>query len=379
MEWVFIGLLVIFIIGCIKFMIFYKNRSYLDLWQKDYYKIYHDPRKQMIAHGLLASSGHNIQPWKFILTQDRDAFDMYIDRDYLTKHVDPDQRQLIISQGTCLKNMEIAAQALGYDLEVSFEFNDEWYNYQRLAHIVIKKTESKIYKNYAHIFKPDTHRGIYKDMKLSEDMKKNLESINTYEGLTLSLYDDQDDINRIGYLALEGASIEARNQDVMHETYQLFKNNEALKRNHPYGFSLEGQGLSTFMIWFIQILIKFFPSFNHPDQTKKAFLNGAKSAIDHTYTYVMIKSNDLKPRKLIDVGMLYQDLILKLHELELVIQPLSQAIEVYDDMKPVYEKIHKDYGNDKHIVMLARIGYPIKAFKRSMRFKPEQVIEEVIS
>ena len=131
------------------------------------------------------------------------------------------------------------------------------------------------------------------------------------------------------------------------------------------------------MIWFIQVLMRFFPSFNHPDQTKKAFLNGTNKAIEHTYSYIMITCADLNPKTLIKVGMLYQELILNLHELGLVLQPLSQAIEVYDDMKPVYDKVHKAYGQDKNIVMLARVGYPDKPFNHSMRFKPEQVIEEV--
>lgn len=379
MEWVLLGLALILIYGLIRFLIFKKHRNYLDAWQKDFHKSLSDPRKQMIAHGLLASSGHNTQPWKFVLSEDKDVFDMYIERSHLTEYVDPDQRQLFISQGTCLKNMEIAADVLGYNLDVSFDFSDDWNIYQKLAKITIRKTDGKKHLFYEHIFKPDTNRGKYKDMKLSEGIQETLENLNTYEGITVSLFDSSDQIKHIGQLALEAAFIETGNQDVMNEISRLFKNNEASKNIHPYGFSLEGQGLPAFMIWFIQILMKIFPSFNHPDQTKKAFLNGTKTAVDHTYSYIMIHCDDLNKEQLIKVGMVYQELILQLHELNLVIQPLSQAIEVYDEMKQVYERIHKAYGNDRHIVMLARVGYPVKPFKHSMRFKPDQVIEEVKS
>lgn len=379
MEWVLLSIIIIFSFGLIRYLFFKKHRNYLDSWHKDFHKTYNDPRKQIIAHGLLASSGHNTQPWKFVLGLDQDSFDMYIDRCHLTEYVDPDHRQLFISQGTCLKNMEIAAHVLGYDLDIQFNFSDDWHIYQRLAIITIKKTIAKKHMFYEHMFKPDTNRGVYKENKLTEHMKKTIEALNTYEGVTLSLLDDKEQVTHIGHLALEAAFIEARNQDVMDETCTLFKNNESSKNTHPYGFSLEGQGLPAFMIWLIQILMKFFPSFNHPDQTKKAFLNGTKTAIDHTYTFIMIHCEDLSKEQLISVGMLYQELILQLHELELVIQPLSQAIEVYDEMKQVYDKIHKAYGNEMHIAMLARLGYPSKPSKHTMRFKPEKVIEEVNS
>lgn len=379
MIWLFLSLLALLIFAGIKYVMFIKNRDYLDIWKKDFYRSYTDPRKQIIAHGLLASSGHNTQPWKFVFKDDKNAFEMFIDRSHLTSEVDPDRRQLLISQGTFIKNMEIASEVLGYELKISYDINDEWNIYQRLATITIKKTNSKRHKLYDHLFNPDTHRGAYKTMALSDEGKKRMSSLAKSYELEIKIIEEADDVKYIGNLALEGAFIEARNQDVMNETCRLFKNNETSKKVNPYGFSLEGQGLPAFMIWFIQILMRFFPSFNHPDQTKKAFLNGTHQAISHTHTYIMIKSNELDPKSLIKVGMLYQELILNLHDLGLVIQPLSQGIEVYDDMKPVYEKIHKAYGNDQHILMLARIGYPEKPFNHSMRFKPEQVIEEVSS
>ncbi len=65
MIWLFLSLLALLIFAGIKYVMFIKNRDYLDIWKKDFYRTYTDPRKQIIAHGLLASSGHNTQPWKF--------------------------------------------------------------------------------------------------------------------------------------------------------------------------------------------------------------------------------------------------------------------------------------------------------------------------
>lgn len=66
------------------------NKHYLEPWNKDYHKKFSDVRMQVVAHGLLASNGHNIQPWKIKL-DDKDAsvFYLYGDSQRLTPDIDP--------------------------------------------------------------------------------------------------------------------------------------------------------------------------------------------------------------------------------------------------------------------------------------------------
>ena len=52
----------------------------------------------------------------------------------------------------------------------------------------------------------------------------------------------------------------------------------------------------------------------------------------------------------------------------LAVQPLSQALEEYPEMKTLYDKIHKEYAAPgQTIQMLVRIGKPVQQVSPSMR------------
>src|SRR6187402_22830 len=88
---------------------------YLDAWDKGYHQHFSDPRLQLVALGLLAPSGHNMQPWRVRLDPaDPHAFDVYVDPDRLTPAVDPDARQTMVSVGTFLEYIRVAGGELGW-------------------------------------------------------------------------------------------------------------------------------------------------------------------------------------------------------------------------------------------------------------------------
>lgn len=66
---------------------------------------------RIVGAAVLAPSGHNTQPWRF--TRRGDTIDLFADRTRALPVVDPDDRELVISCGCALHNMEIAARALG--------------------------------------------------------------------------------------------------------------------------------------------------------------------------------------------------------------------------------------------------------------------------
>lgn len=66
-----------------------------------------DPRRFVLAHGLLAPNPHNRQPW-LIRMEGADAMCLYVDRTRLLPQTDPFSRQIIVGCGAFL---EMAAQA----------------------------------------------------------------------------------------------------------------------------------------------------------------------------------------------------------------------------------------------------------------------------
>ena len=67
-----------------------------------------DSRKWALSYALLAPSAHNRQPWLIGLTGE-DTVTLWRDRTRELPHTDPFQRQLVISLGCFLEQMQIAA------------------------------------------------------------------------------------------------------------------------------------------------------------------------------------------------------------------------------------------------------------------------------
>ncbi len=78
--------------------------------------------RELVRYATLAPSGHNTQPWKFMILEGA----VRILPDY-SRHlpvIDPLGRELWISLGCALENMEIAAQNAGYGTEITYPTQD---------------------------------------------------------------------------------------------------------------------------------------------------------------------------------------------------------------------------------------------------------------
>jgi hypothetical protein len=79
--------------------------------------------RELVRHASLAASGHNTQPWNFVIHEDK----IEIRPDFTRRLpvVDPADRELWISQGCALENLLVAARASGFSPEVSYPGVDD--------------------------------------------------------------------------------------------------------------------------------------------------------------------------------------------------------------------------------------------------------------
>jgi hypothetical protein len=98
------------------------------------------------------------------------------------------------------------------------------------------------------------------------------------------------------------------------------------------------------------------------------FVQSTRKSVNNTPAYALIVTEDNSRSSQVKSGMLYSRLILKAHQLGLVMQPLSQALEEYPEMKKPYSSIHHDYAPDGNTIqMLLRLGKPTEEVPQSMR------------
>ena len=355
----------------------FESTKYLDPWQKTYSQKFDDPRIRLVAHGMLAANGHNMQPWEIQLDKDDPlVFYLYADSDRLTSEVDPFARQMMITQGTFLEYVNIAEDELGYQAAVEL-FPEGGYNEQKLSESMNTKPVAKITltqdspKNsslYDYMFLPDTNRAAYEPTELTSKQIDQLETINNDVNMSIKVFQDKENVDKLGNYAIKGATIEAGVDRVMKESETIFRANEYRKNKYRYGFSVEGQGTSGVMKHILQGLVTLFPSMNRGKASSDMFIQSTQTAVDNTPAYLMIITNDNNRSSQIKSGMLYSELVLTAHSLGFAVQPLSQVLEKYPEMKELYSSIHGDYAPDGGTIqMLVRLGKPTNEVPQSMR------------
>jgi hypothetical protein len=174
--------------------------TYLQPWSASYYQQFSDPRMQVVAHAVLAPSGHNMQPWTVRLdTADPNVLYLYTDPTRLTPAVDPLARQTLVSQGTFLAYLQVAAEHLGYSASLEL-FPDGTYDESNLkasmsqlpvARVTLAKDSSATTADYASLFLSDTNRAPYTAAPLTPAQTGALTALADSSPATLSILSGQ--------------------------------------------------------------------------------------------------------------------------------------------------------------------------------------------
>lgn len=355
----------------------FMKQHYLEPWSKEYAAQYDDTRIRLAAGGILAASGHNMQPWIIRLDpSDPMVFHLYADSKRMTKEVDPYARQMMISQGTFLEYVAVAGKKEGWDTRIEL-FPDGEYDENELAHsmdtlpvakITLVKAQPQEIPLYGSMYLPDTNRELYRAEGLSVSQVSALESLSDAAGISIQVYQEQAELSKIGRCALKSAEIEAGISRVMEESSAIFRASEYQKNRYRYGFSVEGQGASGLRMHVLQGMLTVFPSLNSGEAASRNFISYASASVYSTSAYAMIVTQDNSRTSQVESGMLYSRLVLTGHTLGLVVQPLSQVLEEYPEMDGPYTEFKQAYAPGGGTVqMLFRVGYPTKEVSLSMR------------
>jgi hypothetical protein len=359
------------------------QRKYLEPWGKTYHQKFADPRTQILAHGILAANGHNLQSWKFVYGKDDpQGFDVYLETARLAPAVDPFHTQATISQGTLFEYASLAASKLGYQLKTDV-FPDGEYaqnasvsilDRTRVAHAELVPAQPQQDVLYEEMFKPDTSRVAYQKGTLTPAQISALSAVELPQ-LRVEFVGNGEQYELLKTYMLDSARVETGVPAVMQETQHLFRINEHEKNKYRYGFSFEGSALPRFKMNMLQGLLTVLPSMNNTDAVKGNLLTQTAMAVEQNAGFFMIIAEHNTRMNQFNAGRLYSRMQLKAHSMNLAIQPLSQAIEEYPEMRGIQAGIHKDFVHaDETILMLFRIGVPQTEVPRSMRMDVESFI-----
>lgn len=374
-----LGLVALLVVGGL-----FVPARYLGAWDRPAIERLDDPRLQLVANGLLAPSGHNMQPWIVRLDpSDPLSFDVYADPDRLTPAVDPVARQTMVSVGTFLEYLRVAGDRLGWQLAIDL-FPDGAYDEGRLeqsmstlpaARVTLIEAPQGSVGDYESLFLSDTNRDPYAATQLTAGQRDELTNLAAEGGPSLQLLEGQQDRDWLAEHAVRGTTIEAVSVAAAAETAAVFRSNEWQKNEHPWGFAVEGQGTSGVMKYLMQGLLTLFPGMNEGEAAAKRSIDLTAAEVAATPAYSIIRTTGNSRADQVEAGMLYASFQLRARTLGLVVQPLSQVLEEYPAMEQEYAAVHERFAPDgSTIQMLARVGTPTREYPTSMRRTVEDLV-----
>jgi hypothetical protein len=357
------------------------HADYLDSWDKRYYKIYKEPRLQILSISILAPSAHNLQHWQFKLDdQDDKKFYVFANPDRIA-HIDPTQREMMISIGALLEYMSIAAKKLGFGTELQLfpkgPIDEE--NIKTsiseipIAQITLNNTpDLEKIELYDNLFIQDTNRYVYIKTPLSQAEMNYFLDLNEFESLDIKFFSEPAQTQNIKELGLKGLEVIDKTPRLAKELKSLTRLNERQKNKKPYGFSLETDGVKNPLVkYFMQGIITTMPFLSSGKMRSNHTQKMYEKLYTHTPTFMSIvcpteKLNDRVVQ--VNCGRLYARLILTGHILNIGFHPMSSVIADYPEAHMVKgEFMTKFLSSDEYPLMLTRIGMITKPFPKSMR------------
>ncbi|MEP6479740.1 MAG: hypothetical protein ABJB03_10135 [Rhodoglobus sp.] len=349
---------------------------YLDPWSTDYHAKFDDPRMQLVSEGLLASSGHNMQPWLVRLDANPDVFYLYADSSRLSMAVDPLSRQVMVSQGTFLEYARVAGEQLGYPVTIDL-FPQGDYNEASLAasmattpvaRITLSSAAPNPQPTYDSLFKSDTNRAPYAATVLTPQQLASFAGLDHGLHASLSVVTSPADLASLGQFGIDGTTIESKSPAATIESDAVFRSNEYLKNDSRWGFSVEGQGTTGLMKYVLQGLITLVPAMNSDDVGAQRQIDLTTAAVAATPAYGIITTPANTRQQQVEAGMLYSRFDLTARSAGLVMQPLSQVLQEYPAMAAQYAAVHEQYAPaGDTIQMLVRLGTATVEYPPTMR------------
>lgn len=313
------------------------KRSAIDLSkQNDTYKL--------IYYASLAASSHNTQPWKVTVSNQG----LCIEPDWERKlHVvDPNARELYISLGAFVENMEIAANNLGYTLTINYKkATDE----KSVCIWVTLKQENVNKLPINDLIARRILRTPYDSVSIADSLIQRLTNNNKATVYFLSANSAKG--KYIKQQTIEAYTAQAHNQKAQEELakWLRFSNIEASKHNDgltPSG--MEINGLAGFIV----------RNFFKPEDSKsasfiKSGIENTKKQVEGCGGWLVVCQSSNKPEDYINTGRAIERINIICHQLNLGFHPMTQMIE-----ETAFEKEANDYLNlGGTIQFVARIGY----------------------
>ena len=314
----------------------------------------------LIGFGILAPSGHNSQPWEFIVTDD--SIEVFFNQERSLSQSDPAGRQLLISIGCAIENIIIAGDYYGFEGVV--HFHNDWHATRFIATISFRKISPSTSRDPHHLFfsvsKRSTNRGKYKTQLPPESFLKEISQLNNDDFRMVFVADKHmrsllaDVVNKAQIEVMDGHGFRE-------ELSHYIQHNFTKKHVGMPGFTL---GIPAPVSLFASRLIKRVNLSRASKKQDDALLKR------FTPIFVLICSCNDTSRDWMGAGRIFERIWLMATREGLACAPLAAGVQVGD----YYKKLQAILDTHDRPQVFFRMGYPEKHFHHSPRLSPLNVV-----
>jgi len=323
-----------------------------------------DVRKWILSYAILAPHSHNLQSWLVDL-RTPDEIMLYCDLTRLLPETDPYYRQIMMSHGTFLELVDIAARERGIRTAIELfpqgEFGPTKIDQRPVARIRLQSDPAALKDPLFRIITlRHTNREAY-DMNQAvpkEVVEKISDSISSYPiRFGFAGLEEPDTLIKHREIAAEAWRIELTTPAKILETYAVLRIGAGEIAKYRDGISINDPFLS------LLVRLGFFDRSKAPQPDDSATVDQIErfnKNLESTpgFLWMVTEGNDRKTQ--INAGRAYARVQLTGTANGISMHPLQQALQEYPEQAAVYQKIHHqlDAPRPRYTVqMWARVGF----------------------
>ncbi len=298
---------------------------------------------KIIESAAKAPSGHNTQPWKFIVSDS--AVEIHPDFRMALPVVDGNNRELYISLGCAAENLCISANEMGYHNIFSIERT-----VQKTSFIRIRLSKGAEIRDplSEQIDRRQTNRSYYKHETIPTEIIEQLKRNRTDKRIKVHLFHkDSAGFYILRDLIEEGNTIQMKDVAFKNEMVSWIRFNKKNEMYHQDGLSYRVMGMPSTPAFIGKQIVK---SFLKPDKQNRIDLPRINSS-SHLALFT-VKNND--PENWILLGRRLQRFLLETAKYGISHAWLNQPCEVNDVSVKMQLQLNL---YSEHPAILLRIGY----------------------
>lgn len=303
--------------------------------------------QQILSYGMHAPSSHNTQPWKVKLEGSK--LMVFGDFERRLGHVDPNNREFLLSISAFIETIDQAAVAMGNQLIIE-PFLGSISADKELFSIEMKGNNlSSSNATLSLITNRFTDR---KNYNLGEIIGKHISNLQELDKENVHFFSSNSPKGKlISELQIQSFTKQSNDKSKQTELSDWLRFDKDQKEKLGDGLFPEMLGLSGLpkFVW--------YSFFDKKSAIGSSFINqGIKSAIEqvkHTSGFLVITSNSNENNSVYESGRLYQKTLLKCTELNIRNHTISQILEE----EPTKDQICDNLELKKPIQFIIRLGY----------------------